>query len=272
MHRVSNVSIAAADGGAVPMRILIPTENSRGAIVYFHGGGWVLGTLDQFDTLARELAARSSCTVVLVDYRLSPEHRFPIAVEDAWSAVQWVDLHIEDLAGAGAPLIVAGDSSGGNLAAVVAQRARGTDTTVALQVLVYPITDCDLDRPSYLDPDCQLLLDRRLMEWFWAHYLPDPSRRTDPEASPLRAESLAGLPPAVVVTAGYDVLRDEGTEYARRLAEAGVAVEHRHFERQMHLFFTLVNVVPASGEAIDYVVAAVRRCLAAPAGPTGSRQ
>ena len=159
------------------------------------------------------------------------------------------------------PLIVAGDSAGGGLAAVVAQRAREAGPEIALQVLVYPVTDCDLDRDSYLDPSNQLIVGRSAMAWFWDHYAPDPSVRARPDASPLRADSLAGLPPAAVLTAEHDVLRDEGEAYARRLAHDGVRVAHKRFDGQMHGFFTLPGL-PGSAAALDFVVQAIERELA----------
>jgi cation diffusion facilitator CzcD-associated flavoprotein CzcO/thioesterase domain-containing protein len=257
MARVEDVDL---DGPRV--RLLVPRAPARGAIVYYHGGGWVTGGIEQYDALARRLADRTGCAVVLVGYRLAPEHRFPTAVEDAWTALRWTADHVEEIAGAAVPLIVAGDSAGGCLAAVMAQRARAAGPEIALQVLVYPVTDCDLDRECYLDPENQLLLTRETMTWFWDHYAPDPADRSHPDASPLRAADLAGLPPAVVLTAEYDVLRDEGEEYARRLAQAGGRVEHQRFAGQMHLFFTLLDIVPASAAGLDFVVEAVDRALA----------
>ena len=224
MAQVQELEIPTADGDQIKLRILVPHERVRGAIVYYHGGGWVIGALDHFDTLARLLAHRTGCAVVLVDYRLAPEHPYPTAVEDGWAALGWVAANLERIAGSEVPLIVAGDSAGGNLAAVVAQRARDAGPLLALQVLVYPVTDSDLDTPSYLDPANQLIVSRETMAWFWDHYAPDRSIRTRPDASPLRAASLAGLPPAVVLTAEHDVLRDEGEAYARRLTEHGVRV------------------------------------------------
>ena len=221
--------------GATRLRLLVPGGRVRGVIVYYHGGGWVLGSLDQFDALGRRLAEKTGCAVALVDYRLAPEHRFPTAVEDAWTALQWTAANLERIAGVPVPLIVAGDSAGGCLAAVVAQRAREAGPEIALQVLVYPVTDCDLDTDSYLDPANQLIIGRDSMAWFWDHYAPDPSVR--PDASPLRAASLAVLPPAVILTAEHDPLRDEGEAYAERLAQDGVRVEHRRFDGQMHGFF-----------------------------------
>ena len=239
-------------------RLLVPTERCRGVIVYYHGGGWVTGGLDEFDTLARRLAQRTGCAVVLVDYRLAPEHRYPAAVEDAWTALNWTAAHVEEIAGSAVPLIVAGDSAGGCLAALVAQQSREAGPEIALQVLVYPVTDCDLDRGSYLDPDNQLIIGRAAMTWYWDHYAPDHAVR--PDASPLHAHTLAGLPPAVVLTAEHDVLRDEVEAYAARLAQDGVRVEHRRFDGQMHGFFTLPGL-PASAAALDFVVQALDREL-----------
>ncbi|HEY1822227.1 MAG TPA: alpha/beta hydrolase, partial [Trebonia sp.] len=204
-----------ASGGFVPIRVLTPVARPRGVIVYYHGGGWVIGSLIDFDKLSRLLAQRTGCTVILVDYRLAPEYRFPTAVDDAWAALRWADAYRTELAGTGPdgarlPLIVAGDSAGGNLSAVMAQRARAGGPPIALQVLVYPVTDCDLESTSYRDPANQLMLSRESMVWFWDHYAPDPDARLHPDASPLRNADLLRLPPAVILTAEHDVLRDEG--------------------------------------------------------------
>jgi acetyl esterase len=269
LARVQDSAIPGPDGTSIPIRVFADQEPAKGVIVYYHGGGWVTGSLDEFDTFSRRLCARTSCAVALIDYRLAPEHPYPAAVEDSWAALQWVASNIEEIAGEPAPLIVAGDSAGGNLAAIVAQRARdagGPD--IALQVLVYPVTDCDLDTPSYIDPDNQLLLDRDGMVWFWDRYVPDPSLRSRPDASPLRASDLSGLPPSVVITAEYDVLRDEGDAYAERLRDSGVPVQHVCFESQMHGFFTLIKILPASEAGLDLVVAAIEQQLSAePTGP-----
>ena len=253
MARVADVELG---------RLFVPNGRARGVIVYYHGGGWVLGTPDQFDALARRLAAGTGCAVVLVDYRLAPEHRYPTAVEDAWTALEWTAANVEQIAGGPVPLIVAGDSAGGCLAAVVAQRAREAGPEIALQVLVYPVTDCDLDADSYLDPANQLIVGRDTMAWFWDHYAPDASVRTSPDASPLRADTLAGLPPAVVLTAEHDPLRDEGEAYAERLAQDGVRVEHRRFDGQMHGFFMMGDILPGSAAGLDFVVQAIDRELA----------
>ena len=249
-----------AIGRGLRVRLLVPDERPRGVIVYYHGGGWVTGGLDEFDTLARRLAHRTGCAVVLVDYRLAPEHRHPAAADDAWTALRWTADNLEAIAGWSVPLIVAGDSAGGGLAAVVAQRARDAGPTIALQVLVYPVTDCDLDRDSYLDPANQLLLDRDAMAWFWDHYVPDPAARPRPDASPLRAARLDGVAPAAVLTAEYDVLRDEGEAYAQRLADHGVPVEHERCAGQMHGFFTLLTL-PGAAVGMDFVVEQIAKHL-----------
>jgi acetyl esterase len=252
-----------ASGGFVPVRVLTPGARPRGVIVYYHGGGWVIGSLADYDKLGRLLAQRTGCTVILVDYRLAPEYRYPTAVDDSWAVLRWSDEHRADLAGTGAPLIVAGDSAGGNLSAIMAQRARAAGgPAIALQVLVYPVTDCDLESTSYRDPANQLMLSRQSMVWFWDHYAPDPEARLHPDASPLRNPDLLRLPPAVVLTAEHDVLRDEGELYATRLMKAGVPVRHRRFAGQMHGFFTQVDLLPGAADALDYVTAAVGEHLA----------
>jgi acetyl esterase len=248
-------------GGTFPIRILTPCEDPRGVIVYYHGGGWVLGEIDSFDALGRHLAARTQCTVVLVDYRMAPEYRFPTAVEDSWAALLWTAGHLPEAEGdrnGNGRLIVAGDSAGGNLSAVMAQRAKKAGgPAIGLQVLIYPVTDCDINTTSYLDPANQLLLSRESMIWFWDHYAPVEAARTHPDASPLRSTALAGLPPAVVLTAEHDPLRDEGELYATQLIKAGVPVRHERFGGQMHGFFTMLDVLPGARAGLDFVVAAI---------------
>lgn len=261
MARVEEHTVSVA-GGAVPLRVLVPLEPARGVIVYYHGGGWVIGAIDEFDTMARKLAERTASAVVLVDYRLAPEHRYPVAVDDSYAALEWVGAHMKEIAGStDVPLVVAGDSAGGNLAAVMAQRARDRKgPAIDLQVLIYPVTDADFDRPSYVDPENQLLLTRDAMVWFWDHYAPEASQRSEPDASPIRAKDLSGLPPAVVLTAEHDPLRDEGEAYAARLTEAGVPVELKRYAGQTHAFFTLL-MLPGSELGFQQVVKAVRACI-----------
>jgi acetyl esterase len=254
MERVERHSIAAADGTPLAIRVLVPHGGARGLIVFFHGGGWVVGSPDEVETLGRMLAERAGCAVALAQYRLAPEHPFPAAVDDAWTVLRWAAEHA-----AGLPLIVAGDSAGGNLAAVVALRTAREGPELALQILVEPVTDSDTETGSYRDPDNQLIVTRDSMLWFFERYAPDPATRNDPRLAPLRAASLSGAPPAVVLTAEHDVLRDEGEAYAERLREAGVVVSHRRFAGQMHGFFALVNVLPASADGMDFVVEAIKR-------------
>ena len=252
-----------ASGGFVPIRVLTPVAQPRGVIVYYHGGGWVIGSIADSDKLGRQLAQRTGCAVILVDYRLAPEYRFPTAVDDSWAVLRWADERRAELARPDAPLIVAGDSAGGNLSAIMAQRAKAAGgPQIALQVLVYPVTDCDLESTSYRDPANQLMLSRESMIWFWDHYAPDPEARLHPDAAPLRNADLLRLPPAVVLTAEHDVLRDEGELYATRLLKAGVPVRHQRFAGQMHGFFTMVDILPGAAAGMDYVVAAIEEHLA----------
>ena len=263
MARVEEHTLERDGGSAgnVGLRVLVPIDPPAGVIVYYHGGGWVIGSIDEFDTLARKLAECTSCAVVLVAYRLAPEHRYPVAADDAYAALEWTAANLQRIAGGEVPLFVAGDSAGGNLSAVVAVRARDRKgPEIALQILIYPVTDADFDRPSYTDPENALLLTREGMIWFWDHYVPDPARRAEPDASPLQTADLSGLPPAVVLTAEYDVLRDEGEAYAQRLADAGVPVDLRRYPGQMHGFFIL-QMLPGSELGYQQVVKAIRAHL-----------
>jgi cation diffusion facilitator CzcD-associated flavoprotein CzcO/acetyl esterase/lipase len=254
MAVVREVEVAAVDG-SITIRVLTPATEAAGIIVYYHGGGWVLGDLDGYDTLARQLAARTMCTVALVDYRLAPEYPFPTAVQDSWAALTWVDDNRAILARADAPLIVMGDSAGGNLAAVMTQRSRQEGRPrIDHQVLVYPVTDADVDRPSYIAAANQLMVDRPAMMWFLDHYTPQGDVRSDPRVSPLRAPDLSGLPPATMLLASNDPLHDEGTAYAAALAAAGVPVQTRTVNGQMHGFFSLVNILPGAAVGMDFVV------------------
>lgn len=271
MASVSDDVVHGVDG-SFPVRVLVPPGELQGLIVYCHGGGWVLGDIDDFTTLAKLVAVRARCAVVMVDYRMAPEHRFPTAVNDAWAALQWAYERREQIVGRDAPLIVAGESAGGNLAAVLALRARDeSGPPIALQVLIYPVTDFDPDNTSYLDPENKLLLSREAMLWFWDHYVPDVADRRHPHASPLRADDLSGLAPALVLTAEHDVLSDEGAAYAAALAEAGVPVDFEQVAGQMHGFFTMVNIVPGSAAAIERVGAAIDRALADETAATSGR-
>jgi acetyl esterase len=264
VHSSEDHTLAGYDGGRFRVRVLMPNENPDAVLVYLHGGGWVLDDIDGYDTLGRQLASKSGAAVVLVNYRKAPEHPFPTPVEDAWTALQWAADNMERITGTRVPLFVGGDSAGGNLAAVTAIRARDNGRPeLAGQILLYPATDSDFTRPSYREPENQSFLTTEFMHWFWNHYLPSPALRTHPEASPLRAASLADLAPALVITAEHDILRDEGEAYAVRLEESGVDVEHHRWPGQMHAFFSMVNVLPASAEVMDLVAQAVRNRAAA---------
>ncbi|ALJ22345.1 alpha/beta hydrolase [Microbacterium sp. No. 7] len=253
MLRVENMRLSTSRSGSFRVRTLVPQEEPRGVILYLHGGGWVVGSIDLYDAAARHLAAASGYAVVLADYRKAPEYAYPVPVEDAWRALTWTSENIESIAGRTVPLVVAGDSAGANLAAVITHRARDeSGPAIAAQVLVYPVTDADFDTPSYLDPANQLALSRDSMIWFWGHYAPE-DMRNDADLSPLRSASFADLPPAIVLQASDDVLRSEGEAYADALEAAGVPVRRRVFEGQMHGFFHMVNVLPASADGIAYI-------------------
>jgi acetyl esterase len=262
MHDTESHIVVAADGGEIAVRIHIPTPDAVGVIVYFHGGGWVFSDIDSFDRLARLLAERTGHAVALVGYRKAPEHPFPVAVDDAWAALEFIEAQRERLAGAAAPLIVAGDSAGGNLAAVVALRARDRRAPrISRQVLVYPVTDFDTTRGSYAEEENQTLLPARMMQWFWDQYVPERRDREHPDASPLRATTLSGVAPALVITAAHDVLRDEGDAYVVRLEAEKVPVTHHCIEGQMHGFFSMVDVLPASDATLDLIAAYLRTKL-----------
>jgi acetyl esterase len=254
MELAYDEALPTADGGFFGVRVLVPSGQVRALIVYYHGGGWVLGSAEDFDALGRTIAEELSSVVVLVDYRLAPEHRFPAAADDAWQALQWAAGQSAVITGGTVPLVVMGDSAGGNLAAVVARKAREAGgPAIAAQVLVYPVTDADLDNATYLDPENQLMLTRDSMVWFWDHYAPEPADRLSPDASPLRVTDLSGLPAAIVLTAEHDVLRQEGEEYAERLRRAGVPVQLRRCAGQMHGFFPMLNILPGSADGISYI-------------------
>jgi acetyl esterase len=265
LARVEDATVPVS-GGSVPVRILVPPGPPRAVIVYYHGGGWVLGSVDESDLLGRTLAERTGCAVVLVGYRLAPEYRYPTAIDDSQAALDWTAAHRTEIAGGPVPVVVAGDSAGGNLAAVLARRARSRGgPAISLQVLIYPVTDCDLSTTSYTDPANQLILSAQSMVWFWDHYAPEEEARLHPDASPLRAPDVSHLPPAVIITAEHDVLRDEGELYATRLVKAGVPVVFRRFDGQMHGFFTQVGILTATDEAIGFIAAAINDHLPAAA-------
>lgn len=235
-------------GGSILVRVVEPVTPPRGVIVYLHGGGFVTGTAANHEPVCRQIAAATGCVVAIPDYRLAPEFRFSVPLEDCLAAVTWAADRF------GLPLVVMGDSAGGNLAAAVAQTAHvHGSASIAAQVLLYPVTDAAMDTPSYQDPANDLLLSPDSMAWFWDHYLPDTTLRTDPRASPLRAASVSGLPPAIMVLASHDILRDEGQAYADRLVAAGVSCDLMIAEGEIHGFFVMGGIMPAARTALDFV-------------------
>ena len=248
-------------GPGGPIRVRISSPGGPGpfpAMVYYHGGGWVIGDIDTHDALCRALTNAAQTVVVSVDYRLAPEHPYPAAVEDAYAAASWVADHSAELNIDRARIAVGGDSAGGNLAAVVALKARDLGAPrLALQVLIYPITDCDFSVRSYLENAEGYMLTRDAMVWFWNHYAPEDARRVEPYASPLRAADLSGLPPALVLTAEYDPLRDEAESYAARLAQAGVAVTLTRYPGMIHGFLRRFAVFDQGKAALEQVARAL---------------
>lgn len=266
--QIGAVRDLTADGplGAIPLRVYRPAGVSESrplpALVYFHGGGWVIGDLETHDVLCRQLTAEAGVSVISVDYRLAPEHKFPAAVDDAWAATRWVAVHGEELAVDPARLAVGGDSAGGNLAAVVSLLARDAGgPRIALQSLVYPVTDLSSESQSYAELADGYMLTRDSMRWFRAHYLAKAEDALDWRASPLRAPSLAGLPPALVITAGYDPLRDEGEAYARRLREAGVTVDAVCFGGMIHGFVGMGRLIETAFRAVTLIAGSLRYAL-----------
>jgi acetyl esterase len=254
-----------APHGSIPARIYTPKTLRKLAglapcLVFFHGGGWVIGDLDSHDVVCRKLADEGQLIVISVDYRLAPEHKFPAAVDDAITATKWIAINGKQLGVDAARLMVGGDSAGGNLAAVVAISARdGNGPAIAGQVLIYPATDFAMTHPSHREPETSILLTHSVIKWFRDHYLNGAADAHDWRASPVRAGTLIGLPPAYVLTAGGDPLRDEGDEYAQRLKEAGVPVTYRHFPGQFHGFFTMGKLLQqanvAAGEIAGWLKA-----------------
>jgi acetyl esterase len=248
--------------GDIPVRIYRPhADKPLPVVVYFHGGGFVIGDIATHDTICQRLAGGVPAVVVSVDYRLAPEHRFPAAVVDCDAATAWVSAHASELGGDPARLAVAGDSAGGNLSAVVARRARDAGAPpIAFQLLVYPGTDMTCSFPSHTENGTGYLLDSDAINWFLESYMADGDLR-HPDASPLFVDDLAGLPPAFVLTAEFDPLRDEGEAYAERLREAGVPVTTSRYDGMIHGFYGLDSVFDSSKKATAETVSALRDAL-----------
>jgi acetyl esterase len=252
--------------GEIPIRVYTPEEHrSLPVLVYYHGGGFVICDLDTHDSICRARARAARCAVVSVGYRLAPEHRFPAGPEDCYAATCWVAEQPSSAGFDASRLAVAGDSAGGNLAAVVSLMARDRGgPRIAHQLLIYPVTNCAFDTASYRENAEGYLLTREMMRWFWHHYLEREDDAANPMASPLRAEKLAGLPPATVITAELDPLRDEGEAYAARLREAGVAVEATRYDGVFHGFFGMTDVLEPALEAVSQAGNALRRAFDSP--------
>ena len=259
---------ASGPHGPIPLRLYhpLPADERRAAppvLVYYHGGGWVIGDLDTHDTLCRELANASGCAVVAVDYRMAPEHRFPIAVDDCIAATRWVHEHAAELGVDASRLAVGGDSAGGNLAAVVALALRDAgDLPVRFQLLIYPATDQRRGAPSHTTNGQGYLLTADTMAYFHDHYIADAAQDNDWRASPLLHPDLSKLPPALVLTAGYDPLRDEALQYSQALTQAGNRCTHILFERQIHGFALMGKVLDEANTAVQICAAELRRALA----------
>lgn len=272
---VRELSIPGPAAG-IPARLYLPGEGTTYPLfVYLHGGGWVIGDLDTADNISRFLCKHVNCAVLSVEYRLAPEHLFPAAAEDAYAAVEWAVEHASELSGDPKRVLVGGDSAGGNLAAVVAQmrrdkgvapsRAETGTTPLAGQVLFYAATNAaSLDTPSYHEFGTQSLgLPKREVEWYLDQYIPDHHDRLNPMVSPLLAKDLSGLPPTLVVTAEFDVLRDEGEAYARRLQEAGVNVQLMRCNGMVHGFLSMAGLLKRATYYFEQVAVEIQKMVAA---------
>jgi acetyl esterase/lipase len=245
--------------GDLAYRLYRPaTPGPHPVVVYFHGGGWVLGSADSDDPLCRDLCVRSGAVIISVDYRHAPEARFPAPIDDGFAALQWVAANAIELGGIPGQLAVCGWSAGANIAAVVCQLARDAGgPSIAGQVLLTPVTDSDMGRTSYTANADGYILTTPLMEWFWDHYA-DDADRTDPRAAPLRAKDLSNLPPALILTCEFDPLRDEGAEYAKALEAAGNEVRHLSCRGHTHTSLTMVDVVLSGAFGREEMAAALR--------------
>jgi acetyl esterase len=248
-------------GGPLRLRQYRPRTQTAGPLpitLYFHGGGFVCGPVEGHDNVCRSLAQRARTLVVSVDYRLAPEARFPAANDDALAALEWVLEHAAGIGGDRSRVAVAGDSAGGNLATVLAHQAADRGIELKHQLLFYPVTDCRFDTASYGSCAEGYLLTLAMMQWYWRQYLGDPAQAGDPAASPLRQRRLDAMPPATIVTAGFDPLRDEGSAYVRALQAAGVDVNWREWPDQIHGFVSMLGAIDAANEALDLGAASLR--------------
>jgi len=259
---VSDREIPGPDG-PVPVRVYRPAGDApKPVIVYYHGGGWVLGSLETHDGTCRRFADGADAVVVSVDYRIAPEDRFPAAVDDSYAALTWVAENAAELGADAGRLAIAGDSAGGNLAAVVSQLARTDGPAIRFQLLIYPVTDHEFTSVSMQENAEGYYLTRSAMQWFYGHYLNDPVDGDDPRVSPIRNADLAGLPPAFVITAQYDPLRDQGIAYAEAMRAAGNDVTMTLYEGLFHGFISMFDLIDAGKAAFDDAIAAVVAAVA----------
>jgi acetyl esterase/lipase len=263
----------AGPGGDLPMRVYRPAgDGPLPVLVYYFGGGWSLGTVDTCDSVCRCLTNAAGCVTVAASYRLAPEHKFPSAVQDCHAAALWAGAHAKEIGADPARIAVGGDSSGGNLAAAVALLARDHgQPPIVHQLLVYPNTNYGAGTPSMREGTDPHLFNATSVAWYWGLYLATPEDGANPLASPLRATDLAGLPPATVITAEYDPLRDEGEQYARRLRDAGVPVELTRYDGMMHGFFTMTGVLDGARAAVAHAASRLREAFAAAGEQPGGR-
>jgi acetyl esterase len=267
-EEVARVDDRVAPGplGDIPIRVYTPRaavgSEPAGVLLWLHGGGWVVGNIETADATCRMLANRSGAVVVSVDYRLAPEHKAPAALDDCLAALTWTVENAELLGVTSAKLAIGGDSAGGNLAALVCQRSRDDfGPQIDFQLLVYPATDCTFGHPSVDENADGYFLTKAAMAWFTGHYLGEVDPK-DPSVSPLYADRCDGLPPAMVITAEFDPLRDEGEAYALRLREAGVPVDAQRYDGQIHGFFSMTALLDDGRSAVDRAGAALRAALA----------
>ncbi len=256
---VTHQLIPSANGDLLA-RIFTPKgDGPFPVVVYFHGGGWVIANLDVYEPSCRALCNAAEAIIVSVAYRLAPEHKYPAAVEDAHAAVQWVSENAGQLGGDARRVAVAGESAGGNLATVACLKTRDEGGLMPVsQLLIYPVTDARMNTSSYQEQADAKPLNAAMMPWFWNYYLENETQGREAYASPLQAESLAGLPPAIVITAENDPLRDEGEAYATRLAGEGVSVNSKRFDGVMHEFFGLAGAVGKAAEAVKFAAAGLK--------------
>lgn len=262
---VSEVETRTIEGPGGPLALRIYTPDGLApfpVLLYFHGGGWVVGNLASHDSLCRALANSAGCIVISADYRLAPEHKFPAPVEDAYAATQWAASYAASFGGDGTRLAVGGDSAGGAMAASVTLMARDRGGALpSFQLLIYPVTNYSFDTPSYRQNASGYMLTRDDMVWFWRHYLTNKADGLHPYASPLRAKELQGLPPALVITAEFDPLRDEGEAYAEKLRRAGVPVKLTRYDGMIHNFVRMFPILDRGREAVQEAGRTLRAAL-----------